>query len=250
MSNILIDLIDHNFEENSALKINKGKDPIVKSGEDKYLCYAIETHVITKDDDLKDIVKDYIKPVFKKGDIIFFSEKMVACTQNRAIPLVDINAGFWAKLLSKYVTKTPAGIGLGMPETMQCAIDECGLIKIFAAAAASLVGKTFGFDGWFYKVAGPKAAGIDGPCSWTIFPYNKCVVLTPESPSEISNQISQDFDTPVAIVDLNDLGGEILGKSANAPDDKVLLDLLSQNPLGQARQSTPIGILRPLNKLG
>ena len=51
-------------------------------------------------------------------------------------------------------TKTPHGIGLGIPETMQLAIDEAGAPRIVAAAAVSAAGEVVGKRGLFYKVAG------------------------------------------------------------------------------------------------
>jgi hypothetical protein len=50
----------------------------------------------------------------------------------------------------------------------------------------------------------------------------------------------------VLIVDINDLGGEILGTSDDGVDRKIFLELLKQKPLGQADQCTPMGFLRPL----
>jgi hypothetical protein len=48
----------------------------------------------------------------------------------------------------------------------------------------------------------------------------------------------------VLIVDLNDLGGQILGTSGKDVDRAKMLKLLAQNPLGQTNESTPMGILR------
>lgn len=234
--------------EKTLYKVNPGKQSVVGEGDKQFYCYAIETPVITEDDELSDVISRFVSPITKKGDIIFVSEKMIACIQGRSIPLYSIKAGFWAKLLSGFVTKTPAGIGLGMPQTMQCAIDECRLFRILFAAAIGLFGKTIGFDGWFYKIAGPAAAAIDGPCSWTIYPYNHSVVLAPKEPDKTAEGISAQLgDIPVLIVDINDLGGSILGRSHDIADEQMLLGLLKQNPLGQASQSTPIGVLRAVN---
>ena len=108
---------------------------------------------------------------------MFITEKAVACTQRRAIPMKDIHPRPLAKFLCKFVLKTPYGIGLGIPETMEMALQECGTIRILFAAAVSAVGKLFGIRGWFYKVAGYKARSIDGPCDYTLPPYNEYVVL-------------------------------------------------------------------------
>ena len=107
-----------------GLCINPGKNELVQSGGGNYLCHAIKTKVITNKDSLTDIIADYAKPHLRKGDILFLSEKMVACTQGRAIPISAIKPGFLAGLLSKFVAKSKAGIGLAMPETMQCSRSQ------------------------------------------------------------------------------------------------------------------------------
>ena len=49
---------------------------------------------------------------------------------------------------------------------------------------------------------------------------------------------------PVAIVDINDLGANILGFSEKQPSMDWLAKALGDNPLGQGGESTPMGILR------
>lgn len=232
---------------NAALyHVNEGKRECVGEGGHTYHCYAVKTKLVTNLDALDDIVDTYVKPLVCEGDIVFLSEKMVACTQGRAIAMADIKPGFWATTLSRYVVKTPGGIGLGMPETMQCAIDECGLPRILLAAAVGALGKVLHRKGWFYHVAGYRAAAIDGPCHWTIPPYNHYVVLAPEKPDAVARAVSAKLGgNLVLVVDLNDFGGKILGKSDAGADEEALLPLLKQNPLGQTDECTPVGILRP-----
>jgi len=227
-----------------GLCVNPGKSEFVQSSEHNYLCLAIKTKVITDEDSVMDIVADYAMPYLQKGDILFLSEKMVACTQGRAIPISAVRPGVLARLLSKFVTKSKAGYGLAMPETMQCAIDECGHIRILLASAAGMLGKLFGQKGWFYQVAGYRAACIDGPCEYTIAPYNKYIVLAPLAPNLTAANISKTLNgITVLIVDVNDLGVRILGSSEQIDNDQVI-SLLRQNPLGQSNESTPMGILR------
>jgi len=47
------------------------------------------------------------------------------------------------------------------------------------------------------------------------------------------------------VVDINDLGGNILGSTLDKPAEKRLVAILKDNPLGQGHQSTPLGIVRP-----
>jgi hypothetical protein len=129
---------------------------------------------------------------------------------------------------------------------MQCAIEECGLFKILLASVAGMFGKLFRKKGWFYKIAGPKAAGIDGPCEYTIPPYDQYVVLTPLDPETTAKNIAKTLDgVTVLIVDVNDYGALILGSSETIDNNRIV-SLLRQNPMGQSTQSTPMGILRPM----
>lgn len=209
-----------------------------------YLRIPVKTHLITKDDDMADVVLKYPKDQMQEGDILFISEKAVACTQSRAIPMEDIKPRKLAVTLSRYVTKTPAGIGLGIPETMEMALQECGTLRILFAAFCSVIGKLLGQKGWFYLVAGPKARGIDGPTEGTIPPYDHYVVLTPADPMGTSRKLAQVLGHPVAIVDINDLGANILGFSEKEPSMAQLAKILGDNPLGQSSECTPMGIIR------
>lgn len=227
-----------------AKSTKKEKQPIIEYNGRKYIRIPVKTHVITKEDSIVDVVKKYAQEIVKENDIVFISEKAVAITQGRAYPMSEIKPRPLAKLLSKYVTKTPSGIGLGIPETMEMALRECGVLRILFAAAVSFLGKLFGRKGDFYRVAGYKASSIDGPTHNTLPPYNKYVVLGPEYPDQVAKTISDSIKAEVAIVDINDLGGNILGTSKSTLDRKTLAGILRDNPLGQCCEQTPMGIIR------
>ena len=230
--------------EQTDYSANPGKRLVRTVDGEDWLRIPVKTHLITKEDDMADVVVRYPKPLMREGDILFISEKAVACTQNRAIPMEDIKPRKLAVTLSRYVTKTPAGIGLGIPETMEMALQECGTLRILFAAFCSVIGKILGKKGWFYIVAGPKARGIDGPTEGTIPPYDHYVVLTPADPMGTAKRLAQALGHPVAIVDINDLGANILGFSEKRPTLDWLARALGDNPLGQGSESTPMGILR------
>ena len=151
------------MSEETVYSANPGKQLVRTVDGVEYQRIPVKTHLITKADKMEDVVLQYAKDKMQAGDILFISEKAVACTQNRAIPMEDIKPRKLAVTLSRYVTKTPAGIGLGIPETMEMALQECGTLRILFAAFCSVIGKILGKKGWFYIVAGPKARGIDGP---------------------------------------------------------------------------------------
>ena len=232
-------------EEQSTYSANPGKQLVRTVDGVDYQRIPVKTHLITNTDDMADVVVRYAKDRMQEGDILFISEKAVACTQNRAIPMEDIKPRKLAVTLSRYVTKTPAGIGLGIPETMEMALQECGTPRILFAAAVSAVGKLFHKRGWFYTIAGYKARSIDGPCDYTLPPYNEYVVLGPAQPDETAQKMSQCLGgIKVAITDINDLEGQILGTSDPSMDRDLLVKILKDNPLGQSLEQTPIGIIR------
>ena len=232
------------MSQENAYSANPGKQLVRTVDGVDYLRIPVKTHLITKEDDMADVVARYPKEQMQEGDILFISEKAVACTQSRAIPMEDIHPRKLAVTLSRYVTKTPAGIGLGIPETMEMALQECGTVRILFAAFCSVIGKILGKKGWFYMVAGPKARGIDGPTEGTIPPYDHYVVLTPADPTGTAKRLAQALGYPVAIVDINDLGANILGFSEKEPSMAFLAKALGDNPLGQGGECTPMGILR------
>lgn len=227
------------------LRPNDGKHGIMEVDGVCYLRLPIRTHLITEKDHICDVAQQYGSPLLQPGDVLFISEKCVACTQRRAIPMAEIKPRKLAYRLSAHVTKTPHGIGLGMPETMECALRECGTLRILFAAFVSVIGKKlFHKKGWFYKIAGYKARSIDGPCHNTIPPYNHYVVLGPEKPDRVAAQIKDRIGFDVCIVDINDLEGQILGVSSKSMDKRLYARILKDNPLGQDDQQTPMGIIR------
>ena len=228
------------------LKPNSGKNEIIQVDGVSYRRLPIVTHLITDQDDICDVAEKYGKPVLSQpDDVLFISEKCVACTQKRAIPMEDIHPRKLATWLSKHVTKTPHGIGLGMPETMEMALREVGTPRILFASFISVIGKKlFHKKGWFYKVAGYRARSIDGPCHNTIPPYNHYVVLGPLKPDQVARDIAQRIGYDVCIVDINDLEGQILGVSSKRLDKDLYARILKDNPLGQDDQQTPMGVIR------
>ena len=225
---------------------NEGKALTVEAEGARYMRIPIRTRVVMPDDELDPFVLEYAASLVQPGDLLFVTEKIVAITQGRSYLVEEITPRRLAMFLSKYVTRTPHGIGLGMPETMEMALRECGTPRILFAAAVSAVTKAFGRKGDFYRIAGDKARAIDGPTSGTIPPYNKAVVLGPERPTEVARHLQGllPAGVEVAVVDINDLGGNILGSTLDKAGEKRLVAILKDNPLGQGHQSTPLGIVR------
>jgi len=229
-----------------AAEANEGKNLEVVVDGVTWERIPIKTHVVMRDDVLLDVVEKYAGALVRDGDVLFVTEKIVGITQGRAFPLEEITPRKLAVTLSKYVTKTSHGIGLGIPETMEMALRECGTPRILFAAAVAAVTKAFGRRGDFYRIAGSKARAIDGPTKNTIPPYDSQVVLGPDRPNgvaaDIKTALGKQLD--VLVVDINDFGGNILGSTTTRAVDDLMARVLKDNPLGQDRQSTPLGIIR------
>lgn len=226
------------------VQANPGKNLQVTVNGKVYERIPVKTHVVMPGENLVDVVKTYALPLLQPGDVLFITEKIVAVSQGRAFPVKTIRPRKLAVFLSRFVTKTKHGIGLGIPETMEMALRECGVWRILLAAAVAAVTKPLGRKGDFYRIAGYKASSIDGPTPNTIPPYNEYVVLGPDKPNKVAKEISEEIKVPVLIVDLNDLGGKILGVSDRKIDKDLYYTILRDNPLGQSREQTPIGIIR------
>jgi hypothetical protein len=76
------------------------------------------------------------------------------------------------------------------------------------------VTKAFGRRGDFYRIAGDKARAIDGPTDGTIPPYDRAVVLGRRARrGGARDQRCSAGTCEVAVVDINDIGGNILGST-------------------------------------
>jgi hypothetical protein len=207
-----------------------------------YARHPVRTHLITADDDPLAVVQRHALPLPAATTYLAISERMVAITQGRSHPISGIRPGRLANFLWPHVTQTSYGIGLRSPQTMQLAISEVGPLRILMAAAVSAITRPFGIHGLFYRVAGRRAAAIDGPTSYTIPPYNDAATLGPRDPSGVARSLAAAVGVPVAIIDANDAGCAVLGASPGL-DPGTVERLFADNPLGQAGEQTPIAVV-------
>lgn len=222
---------------------NEGRSLHATLGGEVYARHPVRTHLVTVEDDAAAVVARYADPLDVDVRLVAVSERMVAITQGRSYRMVDIHAGWLARQLVRFVTRPGYGIGLGTPQTMQLAIDEVGAARILLAAAVSGITKLFGVHGLFYRIAGPQAAAIDGPTSYTIAPYNEAATLGPSDPNGAARLIAAAVGHPVAVIDANDAGCNVLGISPGV-DRRFVARLFADNPLGQAGEQTPICVVR------
>ena len=226
---------------------NEGKNLEIDTDYGRYARYPVKTHVITKDDVLEDVLDKYVREYIQPGDTIIMSEKIVAISQGRAFPIEEIKVSRLAKILSHFVVKTNYGIGLGMPETMELCIREVGRVKVLWAAFCAAIGKLFGKHGVFYNICGMKARAIDGPCEYTLPPYNHYAKMAPDKPDEVAERLTKYLGVDVVIIDANDIGANVLGKPRKDMPDEFPIQAFKDNPLDPCSQQTPIAIVRKVS---
>jgi len=223
---------------------NKGKNLVINIGNESFARYPVKTHIITPGEDLIKIIKDYCLPYAKTGDIIFISEKMVAITQKRSIPIDDIKPSWLAKNAVRFVYKNPGGLGIATPWTMQMVIEEAGLLRFLFSSVVAIITKPLGIKGMFYRLIGQKAKAIDGPIPHAMPPYNECVTLSPLHPKKTAQEIKKALGYECVVIDANDLGVETMGISGDIIKDSWANAVFKDNPLGQGREQTPLCLVR------
>lgn len=231
----------------SDLVANDGKQLNIDVAGVTYARLPIKTHVITDADVIGEVCRKYAAQHLESGDILFISERVVAISQGRAYPIKDIKPSRLAKLLVKFVHKSPHGIGLGSPWTMELALREAGAPRMLLAALASALTKPFGVRGVFYKVVGNNINAIDGPCDYTLPPFNKYAKLGPKDPDKVAAELATLLRHEVVIIDANDLGVAILGKSSTTITDDFCKQVFRDNPLGQTGEQTPLCVVRKVS---
>lgn len=226
-------------------KANEGKKVEIEADNKIYLRHAIKTKFIQEGDNYIDIFEEYVKPIYKEGDIVSCSEKIISLCQKRTIKREEIKVGFWAKFLSKFASHPETGIGVGEAIKMQYAINTVGLLKVLYASIVSAITKAFGKKGVFYEIVGPEVSGLDGFYGKVWKEYENIGIRIPENPDDVCNEIKSKLGITTMIVDANDLGQEILGKAEELKGkDSFLKKLIKDNPAGQSRECTPLILIR------
>lgn len=226
-------------------KSNEGKNVEIEANGKVYLRHAVKTKFITNEDNYINIIEKYISNIYQEGDIISISEKIISICQNRIIKREEIKVGLCAKFLSKFASHPETGIGVGESIKMQYAINKVGIIKVLFASITSFITKLFGVKGSFYKIVGQEVSGLDGFYGHVWSEYEDIGIELPLESSKVCNEIKEKLGISSMIVDSNDLGQEILGKSDDIVlSNKELKEIIRDNPAGQGKQQTPIILIR------
>ena len=224
----------------------------------EYKRVLIPTHVFQKGEEYVRSIGNYIKELKAISEklkankwFVVVTEKVIATAQNRSYFIWDIRPGFFARTLSRFVSRVPYGIGLGSPWTMQLAIQEVGLLRILCATGISMLTRPFGIRGMFYRVAGRSAAGIDGPTEYSLYPANVSAKLLPKDPQGVCCKIDKEIIRlkiesksylGSVVIDANDIGRNILGNTTGI-DDTIIEEIFRDNPMGQSDEQTPLAVV-------
>ncbi len=257
---------DKPVHEKGELEPNEGKELDIRVGDAEYRRYPLRTDMVSAKDNLQEFVTTRLQKFFDAlgADTqqasyathdwyLLISEKIVAITQGRSYFVWDITPGWWARFLSRRVTKTPYGIGLGSPWTMQLAIQEVGLLRILYASVGGALGKMVGRRGTFYNLVGSDIRAIDGPTEYSVYPSNVSAKLAPKDPDKVARQLTDvirvalptattEHFKGVVVIDSNDIGRNVLGQNTGQPE-KLFEDIFGDNPLGQSDQRTPLSVV-------
>ena len=96
----------------------------------------------------------------------------------------------------------------------------------------------------FYELAGDQARLIDD-VTGTLPPYDQFIVLGPDNPTKIVQDIYNATGLKAAIVDVNDLKAvKILAVTPDTDVDLITSALLD-NPAGNADEQTPVVLIHP-----
>ncbi len=212
-----------------------------------YRRLPIRTHVLTGADDTGAVLERYVRPLYQPGDIVFISETGVSIMQGRARDWREIHPTWFARKLAGLVTKSPYGVGLRSPYAMQYAVELCGVHRILAGCVAHVAGRLLKKKRWFYDVAGIQARMMDAEHTMGVPEFYECVIPGPADPVGACRKLKAQTGMEIAIVDVNDIFPPwCVAATVDKERQRLLEHTLTDNPLGQGGELTPLGIWREI----
>lgn len=204
------------------------------------IAIPIRTRLVRSGDDIADLAAQATAGIAGCNDVIAIAETAVAIAQGRAIAAETIRPSRLAYTLSR---RAGALATINQPESLQLVIDQVGPWRVLHAAAMHVLGRLRGRRGAFYEILGDAIATIDG-YTGTLPPFERTIVLGPENPNGVAQEIAQRTGAHAVVVDANDLGiAKVLGASRGVRRARVE-EALVHNPQGNGDEQTPLVILK------
>lgn len=202
----------------------------------------IRTHLLTHLDNPVEVVRRYVLPHAQPGDVVAIGETPVAIMQGRFRHPTDVKPGWVASRLCYLFLPTSS---LATACGMQSLVDLVGPARVLLAFIIGAIAKVFGKPGVFYQLAGEQARLIDD-VTGTLPPYDQFIVLGPQDPQQVVDQIQSETGLAAAIVDVNDLRAVKILAASTDVTVPFLKQALIRNPAGNADEQTPIVLIRPV----
>ncbi|MEM6714676.1 MAG: F420-0:Gamma-glutamyl ligase [Cyanobacteria bacterium P01_D01_bin.6] len=203
----------------------------------------VPTHLLTHLDTPVEVVKRYVSTHAQPGDIITLGETPVAIMQGRWRHPSTIQPGWVARRLCYYFLPTSS---LATACGLQTLVDLVGARRVFFAFIGGALKKALlRQGGGFYQLAGEQARLIDD-VTGTLPPYDQFIVLGPEAPQLIVDEIEKATGLGAAIVDVNDLKAVKIVAASSQVSRGLVTQALIDNPAGNADEQTPLVLVRPL----
>lgn len=200
----------------------------------------IRTHLLGELDNPVEVVKSYVLPHAKPGNIVAIGETPVALMQGRYRHASTVKPGWAAKRICYYFMPTSS---LATACGMQTLVDLVGPVRVVLAFVIGAIAKAvLRQPGVFYQLAGEQARLIDD-VTGTLPPYDQFIVLGPENPQQVVAQIKQETGLSAAIVDVNDLKAVKILAATPGLDRSLLEQALIGNPAGNADEQTPVVLI-------
>ncbi|KAG0553298.1 hypothetical protein KC19_12G000200 [Ceratodon purpureus] len=204
----------------------------------------ISTHLLSHLDDPLQVLKMYVLPHAKGGDIIAIGETPLAIMQGRFRHPKGVHPGLLAKLACRLFHPTSS---LATACGMQSLIDISGRLRVVFAVIFAVVARLVGVRGMFYRLAGAQARLIDD-VTGTLPPYDQFITLGPLRVQETVDALKAKTGCEVAVVDVNDLKKVQILAASDGVDHKALESALLDNPAGNADEQTPLVLVRKSGK--
>ena len=119
-------------EENGVVYFDRG----VIAGRDgrKYDRYAIQTHFVQRGEDQAELVRRYVAPLYREGDMLSFGAKVMAMCTNNVKTRDEVKPGLTAKILWRFAGINTTGVGMHEPYKLQLVVDMVGAPRVWLAA--------------------------------------------------------------------------------------------------------------------
>lgn len=220
-----------------------------KFGDRYFERYAIKTPFIGKDCDVAEAVKTHVLPVYREGDILAVTEKVVSLWEGRVLDYENRKPRKLAVFLSRFMTRTALDLDLELK--MEAFIETSGTAIVLLGVACGVVGKLLGKDGWMYRILGREAAGMDGLYTGShVGYYRKHAILIPKEAETRMQMIEDCTGCPCFVSDTNDATVNLyaFSEKAAAWDPALLQTVMADNPGGQDDEMTPFILIREVSE--